>query len=199
MENLVIRCIKMRRSIREYEDKKVPKDIIEKIIEAGKYAPSAENRQPWKFVVITNKNFIKKLSEEIKREIGKMLKSKFKKRRYRLNPSQIRFFHVVATSSKDLIFYNAPVVIFIITTDEIFNDESCACCAQNMMLAAASLDIGSCWIGFAKVLERNKKMMEEIGIPDGYHIAACLIFGYAAHKPKAAIRKPTADIIKWIE
>ncbi len=199
--NEVIKCIKERRSIRNYLDKEVPKEIIEEIIEAGKYAPSAENRQPWKFIVITDKVLIKELSEEIKKQIGTMLKQRRKwKRKFKeLEDKEVlTFLQAVAMAKKDIIFYEAPVVIFIVTEDEMFNDESCACCAQNMMLAAWSMGIGSCWIGFAKFLEGNKKMMEKIGVPEGHHISACLIFGYPASVPKPQLRNPMADVIKWI-
>ena len=197
----VIKCIKERRSIRNYLDKEVSKEIIEEIIEAGRYAPSAENRQPWKFIVITDKALINEMSREVKRQIKRILKQRWKwKRKFKdlKERETVIFLNAIANSSKDIIFYNAPVVIFIVTDDRAFNDESCACAAQNMMLAAWSMGIGSCWIGFAKFLEANKNIMQKIGIPPECHIAACLIFGYPAKVPKAALRNPMASIIKWI-
>ena len=201
MENEVLRCIKGRRSIRNYENNEIPKEIMEEIITAGRYAPSAENRQPWKFIVVTNREEIKRLSEETKKQIGKILKQRRKwKRKYReLNDEQtLMFLRAVAFSENDTIFHDAPAVVFILTDDEIFNDESCACAAQNMMLAAHSMGIGSCWIGFAKFIE-NSEMMKEAGMPEGHHISACLTLGYAKSISKASPRKPTSDVIKWIE
>ena len=201
MENEVISCIKGRRSIRKYSNKDLSKEIIEEIIDAGKYAPSAENRQPWRFVVITNKDFIKKLSEEVKREIGNIIKNrrKLRKRYKELEDDATILFLSAIAKSKTSIFFDAPVVVFIITDDKIFNDESCACCAQNMMLYAWSIGIGSCWIGFAKFLEMNRDIMKEIGLPDGYHISACLTFGYPEKIPQTPLRNPMAGIIKWID
>ncbi len=201
-ENAVIKCIKERRSIRNYLDKEIPKEIIEEIISAGKYAPSAEDRQPWKFIVITNRDLINELSNEVKKQISEILKKKKKwKKKYRELEDEraVLFLKAVSSSKQDVIFYNAPVIIFILTEEGAFNDESCACCAENMMLSAWSTGIGSCWIGFAKFLEMNEEAMKKIGVPEGYHISACLIFGYPEKVPKATIRKPTADIIKWIE
>jgi len=196
-----MKCIRERRSIRNYEDNEITKESIDKIITAGRYAPSAENRQPWKFIVITNREEIKRLSEETKEQIKKILKQRWKwKRKYReLKDRQtLLFLHAVAFSKKDNVFHDAPAVVFILTDDEIFNDESCACAAQNMMLAAWSIGIGSCWIGFAKFLEMSDAI-KEMGMPEGHHIAACLTFGYAKSMSKAAPRKPTSDVIKWIE
>lgn len=202
MQNEVISCIKTRRSIRSYSEKKLAREVIEEIINAGKYAPSAEDRQPWRFIVITNRDFIKKLSEEVKRQIEKVLKNKrkWRKKFNELNDNRmILFLSAVVKSKRDSIFFDAPAVIFIVTDEMMFNDESCACCAQNMMLSAWSMGIGSCWIGFARFLELNRSIIEEIGVPEGYHISACLTFGYPEKVPKPSMRKPTADVIKWIE
>ena len=201
MENEVMKCIRERRSIRKYDGRAVPGDIMEKIIMAGKYAPSAENRQPWKFVVVTNRDVISRLSERAKEQISMMLKQvrKWKKRYKELEDRQtLMFLHAVASSERDVIFHDAPAVVFVLTRDGAFNDESCACAAQNMMLAAHSFGIGSCWIGFAKFLEWNPETIREIGLPDGHHIAACIVFGYPKSAPKAAPRKPASDVIKWI-
>jgi len=202
MENQVIKCIKERRSIRSFLDKDIPREAIEEIVDAARYAPSPENRQPWKFIVITNRNKIEELSKEIKKQIEKVLKNRWRwSRKYPelKEPDLLLFLKAVASSSRDIIFYNAPAIVFILTKMQAFNLEACACAAENMMLAAWSIGIGSCWIGFAKFLELNKNAMKEIGIPDDYNIAACIAFGYPARIPKAAVRKPTAGIVNWID
>ena len=202
MENEVIKCIKERRSIRNYLDKPLPKEIIEEIILAGRYAPSAENRQPWRFIVITNKQLINELSLRVKKQIAKILekRGKWKKKFKELEDERlVLFLKAISNSKEDVVFYDAPALIFIIAKDEIFNLESCACCAENMMLAAWSLGIGSCWIGLANFLELDEEAMEKIGMPTGYKIMACIIFGYPMKIPKATIRNPSSDVIKWIE
>lgn len=203
MQNLIIQNIKERRSIRDYQEKPIDKDILKEIIQAGKYAPSAKNDQPWKFIVITNKEYIQKLSQQIKNEIKKLMKFRFI---YKLkikelkNMEILKFLFAVVFSEKDLIFFNAPALILILTEKKLFYDESCACSAQNMMLAANSMGIGSCWIGFASVLGLNKKIIKNIGIPDKHHISAAIIFGYPNNKSNMkAMRKIGSDIIKWIE
>ncbi|MCD6512806.1 MAG: nitroreductase family protein [Thermoplasmata archaeon] len=202
MENAVMECIKTRRSIRRYKGDEIPPDIIERIIDAGRYAPSAENRQPWRFIVVTDRQFISELSDVIKRNIDYILrrKRKFRKKYKELEEEDTLFFlNAVRNSSRDIIFYNAPAVIFVLTQPKAFNLESCAAAAQNMMLAAWSMGIGSCWIGFAKFLELDKEYMEKLGVPEGYEIAACISFGYPVKVPRKALpRKPNAGIIKWI-
>ena len=203
MQNTVIENIKDRRSIRDFEKKQLNKETLKEIIQAGKYAPSAKNDQPWKFIVITNQEYIQELSKQIKVELKKILKMRFIKKfkiKELKNMELLKFLFVVAFSKKDMIFFNAPALVFIMTEKNLFYDESCACCAQNMMLSANSMGIGSCWIGFASVLGLNKKIMNKIEIPDKHHISAAIIFGYPkVKKNRASIRKIGSDIIRWIE
>lgn len=203
MTNEFIKLIKERRSIRSYTDEKVDKELISEIIQAGRYAPSADNDQPWKFIVITKKEFIKYIASEIKSQLLSILKKKsilkykFKELK---DEKVVQLLGGAALAKIDIIFFNAPVLVFIITKDHLFYNESCSCCAQNMMLAAHSLDLGSCWIGFASVLGMRKEILKKIGVPDNYHIAAALIFGHPKEKSKKpSIRKVESDIINWIE
>jgi nitroreductase len=197
----LIQQIKERRSIRQFKEKEIDEKNIEEIINIGKFAPSADNRQPWRFIVVTNKETINELSCIIKEELKKLMKKKLKIRKI-LKELQdeniIKLLYGVSHSSEDLIFFNAPCLIFIICEDKLFNIESCACCAQNMMLGAHVLGIGSCWIGFASVLGLKDDIMLKLGMPEGYKIAATLVFGYPDEKIKKPLyRKVGSDIINW--
>ena len=202
MTTELIQELKKRRSIREYKKDPVKKELIEEIIQAGKYAPSATDQQPWRFIVITKKEMITEIADVVKQEIKNILKKRFiLKFRYPSlkNTRAVQLLAATAFSKQDILFFDAPVLIFIVTEKKRFYDESCACCAENMMLAAHSLGLGSCWIGFAHFLELNKEWMKKIGVPEGFHISASLVFGHPEGKmPKAPLRKPLADVINWI-
>jgi nitroreductase len=203
MSTDLIEQMKKRRSIRAYKDKPVDKKLIEEIIQAGRYAPSATNRQPWRFIVITQKQLINDIAVAVKDEMKKILKKRFILKYFYpslKNDNTIKFLAATIFSEKDMLFFNAPVLIFVVTKKGKFLDESCACCAQNMMLAAHWLGLGSCWIGFAHFLGLNKTWMKKINVPDGYHISAALIFGHPETIPaRAPLRKPEADIISWMD
>lgn len=198
--NPIIKNIKNRRSIRKYRNKKISKKLIKEIIEAGRYAPSSHNSQPWRFIVITDKKKINELSEYIKNWFRRRLSLGFfigifnKKIRNELEVAKKRLV------KEDLFFYNAPLLILIYAKPKRFTKVDCACAAQNMMLAARSLDIGSCWIGFADlVINKNRRLMASLGVPKDHKIIAHLIFGYPTKFPeKASERKKEADIIKWV-
>ncbi len=197
--NEVIENIRQRRSIRKFDSKKIPRKVIKEIVEAGRYAPSSHNSQPWRFVVIENREKIRMLSDYIKSWFRKRIGIG---RIFGIFNSGIR--KEVESGKKrlveaDLFFYDAPALIAVCSEDGKFADKDCACAAQNMMLAARSMGIGSCWIGFADVvINTDKKLMRSLGVPDGYKIRAHLVFGYPVRFPdKPYPRKDEAHIIDW--
>jgi len=198
----IINAIKERRSVRKFTDEPIDKQILEEIILAGRYAPSARNIQPWRFIVITKPSFIQEISLQIKNEMKKVLKTRFlKKFSYPelKDEEMLKFLYAVAMSPKDIIFFDAPSLVFIVCENGMFFDESCACCAENMMIAAHALGVGSCWIGFASMLGLNKEMLEKIGVPQNHHISAALIFGHPVEaNARPPMRKVHADVIQWI-
>ncbi|PIN85869.1 nitroreductase [Candidatus Woesearchaeota archaeon CG10_big_fil_rev_8_21_14_0_10_44_13] len=172
--NETIRTIKSRRSIRGFNDKPISKDIIEEIIECGRYAPSAMNRQLWKFVVIDNKDAINDIRDSI---IDDALKAnpKVKER---------------MKSMKDPLFYNSSLIIIVLgPKDDKLAYFDCAAAAQNMMLAARSLGVGSCPIGTGRLIINKKSLVDKLKIPDDYEIVITLTFGYSDAEPKAPERK----------
>ena len=106
-----------RRSIRDYEQKEIPKEVLDKILEAGQMAPSAMNRQSWHFIVITD--------DEVKRELSKGVFSRF------LKNAPVT---IVGCAHQDRIGGRWSKI-------------STAIALQNMVIAAWAMDVGSCWIG----------------------------------------------------
>ena len=96
------------------------------------------------------------------------------------------------------IFFNAPLLIIISGKKSWrFLKDDINLCVQNMFLAAHSLGLGSCWIGFGKPLNTDKKSRKELGIPNNFEIVAPLVFGYPAKQIKI-IPKRKVNILKWI-
>jgi len=106
-----------RRSIRRYEQKEIPKDVLDKILDAGRQAPSAANKQPWHFIVVSDL--------EIKKKLSKGMFNRFIKNAP---------FTIVGCAHKDLIAGKWSIV-------------STTIALQNMVVAAWAMGVGSCWIG----------------------------------------------------
>jgi len=136
-------CIKGRRSIRTFKDETVPKEEIETILEAGVWAATGMNRQPWRFIVIEDKSIIKFISEETKKAIREAMPTIAK--RFRIN--------------EDIICYNAPTLILICTEiDQTFsqiNLRDSVLAAQNMFLKAHELGLGTCYMGWIDLMKQN--------------------------------------------
>jgi nitroreductase len=149
-----------RRSIRKYQDKPIPKDVLDKILEAAKQAPSAVNKQPYRFVVVVDPDIKKELKSLLSRFLDK-----------------------------------APVVIVgcanikaLMTGKWAVIDTSIA--FQNMVLAAWSLGVGSCWVGSLN----EQKIKELLKVPDKWKIVALVTFGYPDEQPKQRKKKPTDEL-----
>ena len=188
-ENPVIENILTRRSIRDYLETPLSEQTIRKIIDAGRYAPTGLNFQPWRFVVVQNKEVCKMLSNYAQPILIKNLEG-------RNDAGAVNFLKRVQDINFSL-FYNAPVLILVIgTKNNALTDYDCSMCAGNMMLAAHSLGIGSCWIGGAAVIQQSEELMTELKIPQNYKIIAPLIFGYPKTMPQ--IPEKREPEIFWI-
>jgi len=154
-------------------DDPVPEDEIEFLIDCAKYAPSGFNLQPWSFLVIKNKDVMRKISENGKKAMIPLvdpLKDASQKAK--------EFLVFLKTKGTDM-FYGAPVLVIILGNKNMMTtDWDCAMAAQNMMLAAHSRGIGSCWIGGVLPALMDETFLKELGAPEGYKAIAPLIFGY---------------------
>lgn len=152
--NEIIKNILERRSIRKYKDKEVTEELIDEVLKAGTYAPSGMNRQSPIIVAITNKEIRDKLSKINAKIMG------------------------VDTDP----FYGAPVVIVVLADKNVpthIYDGSLV--MENMMLAANSLGLGSCWIHRAKEefeTEEGKEILKSLGIKGEYEGIGNCILGY---------------------
>ncbi|WP_424357463.1 nitroreductase family protein [Methanocella sp. MCL-LM] len=191
-DNPVLSNIYSRRSIRNFTPEPVPDEIIEEIIKAGTYAPSAVNKQPWRFVIVKNRELIHRYAEQAKKGWLKLYQGSDDPERQGL----VKFM----SSLKTDIFYDAPVLVLVFSSPDAFRgDIDCTLAAGNMMLAAHSMGIGSCWIGLAMALGSDPAFLEEIGVPQDYKLIAPLIFGYPEKKSPRAPARNRDVVLKWIE
>ncbi len=167
--------LRVRRSVREYQDRDVPLPLVHEILRDACLAPSAMNGQPWRFVVVNSRAMIKKLSDENKKnlllELGKNPASPLKKYEERLRDERFN------------VFYNAPCLVLIVgerTVPSLVVD--CTLAACSFMLAAAARGLGTCWVGLGSRVT-DREALGIIGVPEGYRIIAPLILGYLRTVP----------------
>ena len=179
-KNTVIETIMTRRSVRKYQPQAVNRDTMQIIVECGINAPNAINRQAWEIRVVDNPEVIKKLTDLYVKDNSKEAE----------NPSFINMFR------------NAPTVAFIANdTTFAYSPVDCGLMAENMILSAWSMGIGSCCLGgparFMKSNPEANKYLQEMGFSENYDLLLCIGFGYPAETPKAKPR--VKDKIKFID
>lgn len=179
--------IKSRRSTRKFKNEMVPEELVEQVVEAGRYAPSGGNSQSTHFIVIENKEVLDKLAELAKTEFAKMeiTADTYKSLVHSINASK---------NGNYIFHYNCPVLIVTANKKNYGNNiADCACALENMMLMANSLDLGSVWINQLKWLNENPVLlaaMGEIGLADDERVYGALAIGYADSEDGLPNRKP---------
>ena len=185
--NETLKVIKNRRSIRKYKKEQIGESDIQAIAEAAIYAPTAMNQQKWHFTVVQSREMLVKMNNTIRENI--------------LN-SGVEFLTERAKNPDFNVFHGAPAVI-IITADEQarFTEIDCGAAAENIALAAESLNISSCVIGMANALFESEKAGEikkELGIPDGYKFIISVALGYKDIE-NPPVPPKNRDVINYIK
>jgi nitroreductase len=170
--------VQKRRSIRKYIDRPVEREKIMKCIEAARLAPSAENAQPWRFVVLDD--------PALRERVGK------------------EAFSGIYFPTKFAL--NAPVLVVVLAKLGLLADRIAAhlqkcqfylidigCAVEHFALQAAELDLGTCWIGWFN----GKKVKQALKIPDRYHVVAMLAMGYTDGWPERERSRKAIEEIAW--
>lgn len=181
--------LKKRRSVRDFEERNVPTERVKALIADCVKAPNAGNIQTWKFIVINNKEVMKRMSDASKASILSDIKK---------NPdSPMKKYEKPLRNESFNVFYNAPCLICIVgkvTTPSIVVD--CAMAGCYLMFAAAYSGLATCWVALGAEV-RDAHLLEEIGMPEGHQIHAPIIIGYPKKIPHMPERKKP-NIIKII-
>ena len=204
--NPVIKVIKKRRSVRSFESRSVPKEIIEKIIDAGNWAPTGHNLQRWRFVVVEEQEFRQRLIRAALPTWKRVIESwqGHKDDRFREYITDMftrtvgwppQSFEETLTRARDMedgMYWSAPVVIFVIGTAA----QECAMVCENMMLAAHSLGLGSCIVGFGALVTDDPTVVEALELGKNEKIHGPIVLGYTGLYPEPPEKK--GPVVKWI-
>ena len=182
-KNPVIENIMARRSVRAYKEQAVPRELMEQVVECGINAPNAMNAQQWEVRVVESKAWIDKATEAYKQSV-------------KGTPAE----KMVTEPSFKNMFRNAPAVIFIGHKPSKYTPVDCGLMAENMMLAAQSLGLGTvCMASPVMFLTQpaGAEFLSSLSFSEGYEPLICIGIGYADEAPAA---KPSnKEVIKYIE
>ena len=170
MANKTIENIKNRVSCRSYSDRKVSLKKALEIAEAGKYAPSAINRQIANIYVVNSKRNVEKL-----RQLSLKIRE------------------------KDCMYGAKTIILVAGPKDDKFTYQDCSCILENMFVAAKALGIASCWINqFEDFFNTNDglKVKKSLGIPEDFCVVGSCILGYPSEGTMLSVKPRKEDFIK---
>ena len=193
-KNAVIEAIIQRRSIRKYSSEQVADEILEQIVEAGRFAPSGGNNQSSHFMIIQSRDVLAQLKELVENEFAKM--------EIRPDTYQSIKSSILQSQKGGYDFtYNAPTFIIMANRQGYGNAMAdCSVALENMMLAAVSLGVGSCWINQLHWLDDNQAIRQclyQYGLKGNETICGGLSLGYALQK-ELPILKRTGNPVTYI-
>ncbi|MBQ8953323.1 MAG: nitroreductase [Clostridia bacterium] len=170
-----LQAVLTRRSTRKMKPDPLPRPLAEKVLEAGRAAPSGGNSQTTHFIVIEKASILAELAELVQAEFAKM----------EAGPDTYKSLrNAIAASKKGgyVFHYNAPMLIVTANKASYGNAMADSACAlENMMIAANALDLGSCWINQLHWLTDRapvRAFMEKLGLLPDETITGGLILGY---------------------
>lgn len=206
--------IKTRRSIRKFQDKPVPEELILKAIELATWAPNGGNYQPWRFLIITNKDIIWKIADAVRAktellaswpeaaQFGEIV-DRWRKTSdfFRQAPVCVAVLMSKYSSIADQILkargVKDPLAAEIISYREIGNStlQSIAAFVSYFLLVLHYFGLGACWM--AGPLQAKKEIEEILHIPAGWNFVNLIPVGYAAETPRIPERKPIMEVIEF--
>ncbi len=188
-----------RRSTRNYKPDPVEQEKIDKILEAGRQAPSGGNNQTSHFFVIRNREVLDKLIVMTEKAFAAMevTENTYASMKHSINASKKGGY---------VFCYNAPVLIVIANRKGYGNNiADCACAIENMMVAANALDLGSCWINQLKWLNEETEIIEYLrgfGMKEDERVYGAVIIGYPATEsglPNRNLMSLKGNEVTWID
>ncbi|HJY79061.1 MAG TPA: nitroreductase family protein [Burkholderiales bacterium] len=204
-------AIRLRRSIRRYRDDKPARELVEKLLEMAVHAPSASNKQPWRFFVVDERATIERMAAAVENAVQKItshIEPRFADAFRAYGDYFVRFREapvVIVPAFRELVVLSNLVDAATSAEDREtirtmeFNSGliSTSLALQNLMLYAHSIGLGSSCMTGPLVAARGIKAL--LGIPESWHLAACVPVGYPAESPQPVGRKSVDTVVRWID
>lgn len=161
----VLEAIFARRSIRQYTADSVSQQDVQTVLEAGRWAPSGLNNQPWRFAVVRDSN--------VKEEIAK----------------QTRYRQIILNAPVIIIVFIDNDAGY----DRVKDCQGIGACLQNMWLATHALGLGGVWLG--EILKNKERVAEILETPESYELMAVLAIGHPKHRQQKSDRKSLSELV----
>jgi nitroreductase len=176
----IFETILARRSVRAYAQNELDRNTVQTLLEAAVRAPTAMHQEPWAFIVVQNRQLLKQLSD--------LAKPLFIERLHR-SPHTGGHAPDIFTNPDFNIFHDAGTLIVICAHPSHFSEADCWLAAENLMLVACAIGLGSCVIGSAVAALNTPEVKAKLGIPAEFNAVAPIIVGVPSGETAATSRK----------
>jgi nitroreductase len=161
----ILKAIHARRSIRDFTEAPVSRDLLLAAMEAASWAPSGLNNQPWRFAIVWDQPTREALA------------------------ALTRYSHILQSASVLLPVFLDKEASYDYTKD----CQAVGACLQNLLLALHSLDLGAVWIG--EILKNRERVLELLNLPARFELMAVVAVGHPARRDQKSPRRPLAELI----
>ncbi len=161
----ILEAIRTRRSVRQFTDQPVERELLISILKAGTWAPSGLNNQPWRFVIVTN--------AEARKELSK----------------QMKYHFIIERAPACIAVYLDKTAMYHETKDHL----AMGACIQNMLLAAHGLGLGAVWLG--EILKNAEAVRTLLGMDDTLELMAVVALGHPAHAKGSSNRRDIKEVL----
>jgi nitroreductase len=165
LDSPVIKAIHERRSVRQFTDTPVSRDLIMAALEAASWAPSGLNNQPWRFAVIWDKPLQEALA------------------------ALTRYSTILKSASVLIAVFLDKEASYDYTKD----CQAVGACLQNLLLSLHSMDLGAVWIG--EILKNKERIIEILKLPERLELMAVVVVGHPARRDQKSHRRPLEELI----
>ena len=199
-----VKIIHDRRSIRHYTDDPVSEEQLETILEAGRQAPSGENAQPWRFIIVRDGETRKQLGAIAGGGSGRRFTAEFVTEKMQERFSSLEdeekkkaIFEKLTSGRVSAFLADAPVSIIVCGRKDVWDlpyDTSAA--IENMLLMVAALGLGACWVIAPCIDSRDDERMKDLlNVPEGVKIVSVVAVGHPVRSPRPRPREKLSDLV----
>ena len=203
------KAIQDRRSIRAFTDEPVSEEDLAMILEAARLAPSGENAQPWRFVIVRDEGMRKQMGAiagggSSRRFTAEYVTEKMQERFANLEDEEKRkrVFEKLTSGQVSAFMADAPINIVVCGKKDVWDtpfDTSAA--IENMLIVVTALGLGACWVIAPCIDIRDEERIKALlGIPEGFKAVSIISLGHTTRQPKARPRIPIHELVfneKW--
>lgn len=206
--DLLLRLMRERRSVRSLRSDPVPAEVLERLLEAARWAPTAGNRQAFRLLVVTSRPVLEQMGRAVRRSVERVAAAARQDRAQSVRAYLDNFCHFASAPAVIAPIYRASADLLgpsaetgrgegAVSRAVVDSLSSVSAAVMNLLLAAHAADLGACWM--TGPLIAADELGRILRLPAGWDLAALVPVGYSDEAPPAPRRRPPEHMARWID